>query len=83
MAPAGTKMPEYTPQKNYCGTHATGWMAGSHPSHPGESVTRKVCFNYAGKKCWMETSITVTNCINYYVYKLPVAPWCSLRYCAE
>ena len=29
---AGSKMPESSPNKNMCGTHAPGWLNGQHPS---------------------------------------------------
>ena len=82
MEPAGTKIPEQPPPKNHCGTVATGWLNGSHPSQIGEKVTREVCFNY-GTKCWRKTTITIINCSGFFIYNLPNTPTCELRYCAN
>ena len=83
MHPAGTKITEQPPPRNHCGTQATGWLNGSHPSQPGESVSREVCFNYHNGKCQWKINITVTNCIGHFVYHLPKTPNCAYRYCAD
>lgn len=84
MEPAGTKIPEVAPQFNHCGAYRGGWLNGAHPTGHGESSQLEVCFVQSnGNNCNWKTSITVTNCIDFYVYQLPQAPeWCTLRYCA-
>ena len=82
MEPAGTKMPEQPPPRYHCGTVATGWLNGSHPSQIGERVTREVCFNWNGNKCKWKTNITVIKCSGFFIYNLIRTPGCNLRYCA-
>ena len=66
-----------------CGTDATGYLTGGHPAKYGQVVTRKVCFSYAGHKCMQSVTVKVTHCGAFFVYQLPYAPGCYLRYCAE
>ena len=68
-----------------CGTDATGWLSGDHPT-PGEGVvTRTVCFNPGGNDdCYYEENVDILNCNNaYYVYYLVDAPVCYGGYCTE
>ena len=87
MLPAGTMIPEEVVDQERCGTDAAGWM--SHLKHPkilGEEVVREICFRWESNGCEFNNYINVTNCGDYYVYKLPTTPdppSCSLRYCAE
>ena len=83
MSPAGTQIPEYPPSSSHCGTHATGWLNGTHPSIPFQSVSREICFNWNDDMCNWKTNITITNCQDYFVYDLKNTPGCTLRYCAE
>ena len=83
MSPAGTKMLEVTIPDYKCGTHATGWLNGTHPDLLGETVDRTVCFNWASNSCTWSSSVKVKNCGGYFLYYLPKAPNCQLRYCAE
>ena len=79
--PAGTQIPEKPTMYGYCGTGTTGWLNGSHPKKHGEIVKRQICFrNYT--KCRWKTTISVVNCIDYFVYKLPRVNVCHSRYCA-
>ena len=81
--PAGTRIPESSPGLNHCGTYATGWLSGVHPTTPGASRNVKYCFHgYNGNDCWRSTPGKVTNCGSYFVYYLENSPQCSYRYCA-
>ena len=85
MSPAGTKIPESSPSSNgnRCGTDASGWVKGSHPTQVGVEVTRKVCFAWDGNNCVDNTHISIMLCDGgYHVYKLANTPTCTLRYCA-
>ena len=82
MPPAGTMIPEKVVPTGMCGTHAPGWMNGVHPRKLGEEVERQICFNWGGNDCSWSKNIKVTNCGDYYVYKLVSTPVCAMRYCA-
>jgi len=81
--PAGSRIPEYSPGQLHCGTHASGWLNGTHPAVPGQQQDMKVCFNWSGNACMWSINVVVRNCGGYFVYKLPDTPVCYLRYCAE
>ena len=85
QAPAGNKMPDKPPSLSgfKCGTTTTGYLSGGHPTKAGQVVSRKVCFSYSGQKCRWTTNVKVTHCGAFFVYQLPYAPVCNLRYCAE
>ena len=86
QAPAGTKMPDDSPSIDgkRCGTEFTGWLKGGHPTKAGQVVSRTVCFSYGyGNKCPYKVTVKVTHCGAFFVYQLPYAPTCNLRYCAE
>ena len=76
-------MPTSCVSKNRCGTHATGWMNGAHPTVVDGKVTRKVCYSYIAGCCWRSNNIEVLNCGQYYVYKLSLPPSCNYRYCGS
>ena len=80
--PSGTRMPTKTPGDRHCGTAATGWLKGNHPSTPGTTVDAKVCFVRVNDECWRSVDVKVTNCNSYFVYYLPDTPYCLYRYCA-
>ena len=63
-----------------CGTHYGGWLTGGHPVQPGQTVSRRVCFN---KSCGSFKDIQVTNCLTFYVYDLKKPPGCYCRYCTQ
>ena len=71
-------LPEYR-----CGTSASGWMNGAHPTVAQGKVTRKVCFSLGGVCCNWSNNIEVVNCGQYYVYKLSPVPDCYLSYCGS
>nr|XP_058970704.1 oncoprotein-induced transcript 3 protein-like [Pocillopora verrucosa] len=80
---AGSKMPESSPNKNMCGTHAPGWLNGQHPSVAEGKVSRQVCFNWDGNSCKWQANIEVLNCDSFFIYKLVKPPTCQLRYCGS
>jgi hypothetical protein len=82
MEPAGTMLPEYPPAVQSCGTEKPGWMIGEHPALVDGVVDRVVCFAWANDACQWQEDIKVVNCDGYYLYRLPDASTCSLRYCA-
>ena len=82
IAPAGTMIPEEVVPINMCGTSATGWMNGAHPTTLGDEVERQVCYNWNSNSCNWYNNINVTNCGAYYTYKLVSPSYCDLRYCA-
>ena len=67
-----------------CGTHASGWLDGGHPTKSGQVVSRRVFFSYAGHKNLgnYARNVKVTHCGSFFVYKLPSVAGCSFRYCA-
>jgi hypothetical protein len=79
----GTRMPESPPPTYACGTHAPGWLNGTHPGVAEGVVNRTVCFHWSGSTCAWSTTVQVVNCDSFYLYNLPNAPVCSLRYCGE
>ncbi|KAL9987886.1 hypothetical protein ACROYT_G002264 [Oculina patagonica] len=80
---AGSQMPESCVKKRHCGTHAPGWLDGSHPTMADGAVKRKVCFHWSDNCCRWSTMIDVRNCGGFYVYKLHRPPACTLRYCGN
>jgi len=79
---AGTRMPTSCPPMDRCGTHATGWLNGGHPTVADGKVTRQVCFSLRSNCCWQSTNIEVRNCGSFYVYHFSGTPYgCALRYC--
>ena len=80
---AGNKMPDNCVPKNYCGTHAPGYLTGGHPTVNQGAVSRKVCFHWSSGCCQWSQNIRVRNCGGFYVYELPPTRYCSLRYCGD
>ena len=80
--PAGTHIPESSPGVNHCGTYATGWLSGVHPTSPGASTHAKFCFHAGSNDCSYSTQGKVTNCGKYFVYYLENTTTCQNRYCA-
>jgi len=79
-------MPTACVPKLRCGTHAPGWLNGSHPSVADGIVTRKVCYHWSSGCCQWHNNIRVKNCGAFYVYELQKPAGgnvCSLRYCGE
>ena len=82
MEPAGRKIPEKPPSIYHCGTNAPGWLNGSHPETPGQTVSRTVCYVWGGVNCHGRKTISITNCGDYFVYLLSKFN-IATRYCAE
>ena len=93
---AGTQLSEHSyrnayyhgPNKNSwdgtCSTHHGGVLQGGHPSTPGQTVSRTVCFREGSYcKASEKYEIEVTNCLTYYVYNLKTVNYCHLRYCTQ
>ncbi|HRI09002.1 MAG TPA: DUF4215 domain-containing protein, partial [Nannocystaceae bacterium] len=82
MGAAGTMMPTTAPPTYRCGTHAPGWMNGTHPAVNEGAVARTICFNWNNNTCnWSEPAM-VRNCGDFYVYFLKNVSWgCNGRYC--
>ena len=78
---AGTKLADFVVAEKHCGTYASGWMSGGHPTVFQGEVTRTVNFNSHGNRAQWTNSIKVINCNTHYVYYLEEAPQCMLRYC--
>lgn len=87
---AGVRMPTSCVPGKRCGSHATGWLNGTHPSVADGVVTRQVCFHWKEGGgvmdcCYRFKSFTiqVVNCGSYFVYHFQGTPQstCSLRYC--
>ena len=80
---AGNKMADTLVPVNHCGTSATGYLTGGHPTVAQGAVTRRVCFHWSNNNCYLSTDIQVRNCGAFYVYELSKPPACSLRYCGN
>ena len=80
---AGIEMPTSCVPENRCGTHATGWINGAHPTVSDGNVTRTVCYNWNGNCCNWSNNIEVVSCGPFYVYKLSRTRYCRLRYCGS
>ncbi|XP_068718113.1 high choriolytic enzyme 2-like [Montipora capricornis] len=80
---AGTQMANSSVPRLSCGTHAPGWLRGSHPRIAEGVVQRTVCFTNFGNTCRWKRQIRVVNCLNFYLYKLVPVPFCRLRYCGD
>ena len=77
---AGTKLADFEVANYHCGTVASGWMVGGHPTVFQGEVTRTINFNWVNKGRW-KSSVKVINCNTHYVYYLEEAPQCLLGYC--
>lgn len=80
---AGTQMPTTCVGRYRCGTHAPGWLNGTHPSVADGIVYATVCFHWSRSCCIWSKSIRVRNCGGFYVYELGPTPFCHLRYCGN
>ena len=76
----GTTLPLTTPGMNLCGSEGTGWYDGIMPS-AGQIINGTACFTWYTTICRYSQSVRVANCGSFYVYLLPPAPACMMRYC--
>lgn len=80
---SGTRMATSCVTKSRCGTHAPGWLSGSHPTVAQGIQSVKVCFHWSSNCCQWSTNIRVRNCGGFFVYELKKPPACHLRYCGN
>ena len=80
---AGDRMPTECVPMRRCGTRATGWLNGAHPTVAEGAVKRKVCYNWRRTCCRWSNDVMVRNCGDFFVYELVPTPTCSLRYCGN
>ncbi|XP_022795010.1 uncharacterized protein LOC111333651 [Stylophora pistillata] len=78
------QLPDSCTEPRTCGTQASGWLRGGHPSAEEGLVNRTVCFSWNDNCCFAEVPAQVKHCYGYYVYKLqPTALEVKARYCVE
>ncbi|XP_058958507.2 uncharacterized protein [Pocillopora verrucosa] len=78
------QLPDSCTEPWACGTQASGWLRGSHPSMEEGVVQRTVCFSWSSTCCFAEVKVQVRNCYGYHVYKLqPTSFVVKARYCIE
>lgn len=80
---AGNSMASKCPKQFRCGTIVPGWLEGKDPSVKDGIVSRKVCFHQNRNCCYASVAAKVRNCGGFFVYKLPSAPYCQIRYCGN
>lgn len=80
---AGNRMADKCVPMKRCGTDATGFINGSHPTVDEGVVIRKACYHMAYSCCHRRNNIKVKNCGDFYVYDLQRTPGCSLGYCGN
>jgi hypothetical protein len=78
----GTTLPLTAPAMNLCGSAGTGWYDGTMPSS-GATINGTACFTWYTSTCRFSQSISVANCGSFYIYLLPPAPACMMRYCTN
>jgi len=80
---AGKQMPTQCVPRYHCGTHAAGWLNGSHPTMAQGIVHRRVCFSWRAGCCQWSTVIRVQDCGAFFVYEFSGTPGCHFRYCGD
>ena len=68
-----------------CGAKFPGYLDGDHPADlkVGESVKRTVCFSNGQNCCVRRQEIEILKCKDFFIYKLPKAPFRRARYCGN
>ena len=79
---AGDQMADTCVSMLRCGTVASGWLSGAHPTVADGAVVRKVCYNWLSC-CGHSDHIKVRNCGAFFVYELKKPPSCNMRYCGN
>ena len=64
------QLPDFCTEPWTCGTQASGWLRGGHPSMEEGLEHRNVCFSWNDNCCFAEVQALVRHCYGYYVYKL-------------
>lgn len=83
LGDAGTQMATSCVPLHHCGTQATGWLDGQHPTSPGEEVSARVCYHWDNNCCKFEARALVRDCEGFFVYKLLDPPkLCAARACS-
>jgi len=71
----------------HCGTASTGYLkegTSALPSSPGDEVEATVCFHCSSSDpCYWTTAIKIKKCSNFWIFKLPEVPYCTLGYCGQ
>ena len=79
---AGDQMADKCVPMLRCGTVASGWLSGLHPTVADGVVVRQVCYSWLSC-CGYSDDIQVRNCGDFFVYELKKPPSCNLRYCGN
>ena len=79
----GAKLVDSPVDQKHCGTDATGWLSGGHPTVAQGEVARTVNFKYSNNNARWKADVKVVNCGSNYVYYLVKTPVCHLGYCTE
>ena len=94
QTPAGSRIPDWEIHAyGGCLTHGGGYLSTKHPTNIDKPVEVTVCFNewkwnngtgWMEYKCNRHENITITNCNNYFVYKLRslTCDDIPMKYCA-
>ena len=89
QTPAGSVIPDWEIHAySGCTTHGGGYLAAKHPSNFNKPVEASVCFNEWNNgteyKCKHHENITITNCVDYFVYQLSSlnCEEIPMKYCA-
>ena len=83
---AGDRMANRCVPYKHCGTEATGWLNGPHPSKKEGIVNRTVCFRSGYDCCFWSIQVKVQNCSGFYVYQLKrnvPGAYENYRYCGN
>ena len=91
VEPAGTQLADSIVPHSHCGTSATGWLNGTHPTNLGENVIRNVCFSYVDSPsleinyCWKNIDVEIRKCEGFFLYKFKEVPGsqCNSKYCGQ
>ena len=84
----GGQMPTSRVNPYYCGTVATIWLSGQHPSSADRTVTVKACINFynISDGCSQSFNLKIRQCSAgsppFYVYYLRPTYSCAVAYCA-